>query len=213
MRNSSSHNNNRKTITTNLKDGTPITLREYDRFTVRGEVAYSHFLSPLSPKQIERKNERRDEWAKSEDHVGPYYHDELFADAENNSLSDEPLVLKPLEDVIKHMIDKVDTYCVGVSASMAAVIFSCGGSGKRYIFPNGKLMIHDPLIHQTGGNALQLKAISDSLLEYRETIGKLLAKNTGKTLEEIYELTKQDTYMNAEECIRNHFADFIVGKE
>ncbi len=76
MRNSSSHNNNRKTISTNLKDGTPITLREYDRFTVRGEVAYSHFLSPLSPKQIERKNERRDEWSKSEENAGPYYHDD-----------------------------------------------------------------------------------------------------------------------------------------
>jgi len=115
-------------------------------------------------------------------------------------------------DTMQSMEKKIDVYCVGVSASMAAVLF-CAASGKRYIYPNAKLMIHDPLIQKTGGNALQLKAISDSLLEYRETIGKLLAKNTGKTLEEIYELTKQDTYMNAEECIRNNFADFIVGKD
>ena len=114
-------------------------------------------------------------------------------------------------DAIESMEREVDTYCVGLSASMAAVIFSCGR--KRYIYPSAKLMIHDPLIHGTGGNALQLKAISDSLLEYREIIGKLLAKNTGKTLEEIYELTKQDTYFNAAECVRNHFADEIVGKE
>lgn len=115
-------------------------------------------------------------------------------------------------DAMQSMEKKIDVYCVGVSASMAAVLY-CAASGKRYIYPNAKLMIHDPLIQKTGGNALQLKAISDSLLEYRETIGKLLARNTGKTLEEIYELTKQDTYMNAEECIRNHFADFIVGKD
>ena len=76
MHNSSTHNTNRKTISTNLKNGAPITLREYDRFTVRGEVAYSHFKSPLSPKQIENKNKRRDEWAKSEGNVGPYYHDD-----------------------------------------------------------------------------------------------------------------------------------------
>ena len=67
--------NTRRTVTVSLKDGTSVTLREYDRITVRGEVAYSHFMSPLSPKQIENKNKRRDEWAKSEDHVGPYYHD------------------------------------------------------------------------------------------------------------------------------------------
>ena len=75
MRNSSTHYNNRKTFTTKLKDGTTVTLREYDRFKVRGEVAYSHFMSPLSPKQIERLNELRDQWAASEEHVGPYYHD------------------------------------------------------------------------------------------------------------------------------------------
>jgi ATP-dependent Clp protease protease subunit len=114
-------------------------------------------------------------------------------------------------DVMEAIEKEVDTYCVGLSSSMAAVIFSCGK--KRFMYPSSKLMIHDPLLHQTGGNALQLKAISDSLLEYRETIGKLLARNTGKTIEEIYELTKQDTYMNAEECIRNNFADFIVGKD
>ena len=106
---------------------------------------------------------------------------------------------------------KVDTYCVGLSSSMAAVIFSCGR--KRYMYPSSKLMIHDPLINETGGNALQLKSISDRLLEHRETIGKLLARSTGKSLEEIYELTAKDTYINAADCVKNHFADEIINSE
>ena len=113
-------------------------------------------------------------------------------------------------DAMNSIGKEVDTYCVGLSSSMAAVIFSCGR--KRYMYPSSKLMIHDPLIPNTGGNALQLKAISESLLEYRETIGKLLAGNTGKSLEEIYELTSKDTYLNAEDCVSNHFADAIITK-
>ena len=113
-------------------------------------------------------------------------------------------------DVMGSMEKEVDTYCVGLSASMASVIFSCGR--KRYMYPSSKLMIHDPLIHETGGNALQLKAVSDSLLEYRETIGKLLAKNTGKPLEEIYDLTSKDTYFTAQEAIDFGLADKIITK-
>ena len=113
-------------------------------------------------------------------------------------------------DAMNSIGKEVDTYCVGLSSSMAAVIFSCGR--KRYMYPSSKLMIHDPLIPNTGGNALQLKAISESLLEYRETIGKLLAENTGKSLEEIYELTSKDTYLNAEDCVSSHFADAIITK-
>lgn len=113
-------------------------------------------------------------------------------------------------DTMNSIGKEVDTFCIVSSSSMASVIFSCGR--KRYMYPSSKLMIHDPLIHETGGNALQLKAISDSLLEYRETIGKLLARNTGKSLDEIYELTSKDTYLNAEDCISNHFADHIIKK-
>lgn len=78
------------------------------------------------------------------------------------------------------------------------------------MYPSSRLMIHDPLISETGGNALQLKAVSDSLLEHRENIGKLLARNTGKTLDEILELTSKDTYFNASEAVKFGLADEII---
>ena len=114
-------------------------------------------------------------------------------------------------DCMSSIKAEVDTYCVGLTASMAAVIFSCGC--KRFMFPSGKLMIHDPMIPETGGNALKLKAVSDSLMEYRSSIASLLAGNCGKTTEEILELTRQDTYFNAEEALAFGLADQIIEGE
>ena len=111
-------------------------------------------------------------------------------------------------DAMTTIKTEVDTFSYGLSASMAAVIFSCGK--RRFMYPSSRLMIHDPLISETGGNALQLKAVSDSLLEHRENIGKLLARNTGKTLDEILELTSKDTYFNASEAVKFGLADEII---
>lgn len=102
-------------------------------------------------------------------------------------------------DVIKSIKAEVDTICIGLAASMGAVIFSCGK--RRIMYPSAKLLIHDPLIMETGGSALQIKAVSDSLLDYRNNIGKLLADNCGKKLEEILELTSKDTFFNAKEAV------------
>ncbi|MCR5490472.1 MAG: ATP-dependent Clp protease proteolytic subunit [Saccharofermentans sp.] len=132
----------------------------------------------------------------------------LYISSPGGSVSDGLAIY----DTMQSMEKKIDVYCVGAVMSMAAVLY-CAASGKRYIYSNAKLMIHDPLINETGGNALQLKSISDRLLEYRETIGKLLARSTGKSLEEIYELTAKDTYINAEDCVKNHFADEIINSE
>ena len=74
-------------------------------------------------------------------------------------------------------------------------------------------MIHDPMIPETGGNALKLKAVSDSLMEYRMSIASLLAGNCGKTAGEILELTRQDTYFNAEEALAFGLADQIIEGE
>ena len=132
----------------------------------------------------------------------------LYISSPGGSVTDGLAIVGALRSCRK----KVDSYCVGLCSSMASVIFICS-TGKRYMESFSSLMIHDPLINETGGNALQLKSISDRLLEYRETIGKLLARSTGKSLEEIYELTAKDTYINAADCVKNHFADEIINSE
>ena len=104
----------------------------------------------------------------------------------------------------------VNVISFGLTASMGAVIFSCGNF--RSMFPSSKLLIHDPLITETGGSAMQIKAISDSLLDYRNIIGDLLAKNCGRTTEEILDMTSKDTYLTAQEAIDFGLADKIITK-
>lgn len=81
---------------------------------------------------------------------------------------------------------------------------------QRDILPHGRVMIHDPLIGKTGGNALQLYEISQGLMQTREHMGQLLAQFTGRTLEEIYEKTKRDTFFDAEEAVAFGLADRVI---
>lgn len=113
-----------------------------------------------------------------------------------------------LYDVMKAVKCPIRTVCVGTAASMGAVLFAAGN--KRDMLPHARVMIHDPLIQRTGGNALGLKAISDSLLRTREITGKILAEHTGRTLEEIYEKTAVDSYFYADEAIEFGLADRII---
>ena len=71
-------------------------------------------------------------------------------------------------------------------------------------------MIHDPLIVQTGGSALKLKAVSDDLMETRQIIARVIADHSGKTMEEILAKTASDSYFRAEEAVEFGLADHII---
>lgn len=113
-----------------------------------------------------------------------------------------------LYDVMKGISCPIRTVCLGIAASMGAVLFAAGD--KRDILPHGRVMIHDPLIPRTGGSALQLQEISRNLLETRREICNILARHTGKPLEEIYEKTAHDCWFNAEEAVSFGLADHVI---
>lgn len=113
-----------------------------------------------------------------------------------------------LYDVMKGISCPVRTVCMGEAASMGAFLFAAGS--QRDILPHGRVMIHDPLISRTGGSALQLHEISESLMQTREQMARLFAQFTGRTLEEIYEKTRRDSYFNAEEAVEFGLADRII---
>lgn len=113
-----------------------------------------------------------------------------------------------LYDVMEGISCPIRTICLGTAASMGALLFAAGK--QRDILPHGRVMIHDPLIGRTGGSALQLQEISQSLMETREQMGQLLARFTGRTLEEIYEKTRRDSFFNAEEAVAFGLADRII---
>ncbi len=115
-------------------------------------------------------------------------------------------------DVIQSCEDKipVNMYCTGMAASMGAIIFAGGQKGRRYILPHSRCMIHEPLIQGgVGGSATSIKKKADSIIETRGVTNGILAKHTGKTIEEIDEATSFDNFMNAEEAIEFGLCDEI----
>jgi len=106
-------------------------------------------------------------------------------------------------DVIQSLDGKVpiNMYCIGMAASMGAVILAGGQKGRRFILPHSKVMIHEPLIAGgIGGSASSIKKRADSILETRAITNGILAKHTNKTIEEVNEATAFDNYMNAQEA-------------
>ncbi len=116
-------------------------------------------------------------------------------------------------DAIRGSKLDINMICTGMAASMAAIIFSGGQKGRRFILKHSKVMIHEPLIaNGVGGSATSIKNISESILETREIVNGLLAEHTGKTIEEINEATSFDNFMNAQEAIEFGLCDKIINK-
>lgn len=98
--------------------------------------------------------------------------------------------------------------CRGKAYSMGAVLFAC--AKERYMLPNSELMLHQPMLCKVSGNASSIKSISDSMLETKKKINKLLSKHTKKTEEEIDEATGFDHYFSPEESIEFNLCDEII---
>lgn len=113
-----------------------------------------------------------------------------------------------LYDVMSALSCEIKTVCLGMAASMASIIFASGS--ERMMLPHSKILIHDPRIMQAGGTALELKSISDNLLQTREITAEILAKHSGKPKETIFEKTKTDSYFSAAEAIDFGLADKII---
>lgn len=115
-------------------------------------------------------------------------------------------------DVIQESRAPIRMFCIGRAYSMAAVLFGCGNHG-RYILPHGELMIHEAGlgIQFVRGNSSSVKSISDSLLETKRKMNRILAKHTGKTEEEVENATGFDHYFSPEESIEFGLADKIIG--
>lgn len=115
-------------------------------------------------------------------------------------------------DIIQACEDKVpiNMYCTGLAASMAAVILAGGQKGRRYILPHSKCMIHEPLMTGGGGgSATSIQKTAESIMETKAIINGILAKHTGKSIEEINEKTAFDNYMNAEASVGFGLCDEI----
>ena len=117
-------------------------------------------------------------------------------------------------DTMNYIKCPVSTYCVGMAASMGAVLLSAGEKGKRFATPNSEIMIHQPLIGGGGlqGQATEIKIHADHLVKTREKLNKFLSERTGKSLEQIQQDTERDNYMSAQEALEYGLIDGIMDK-
>ena len=105
----------------------------------------------------------------------------------------------------------VSTICIGMAASMGAFLLSAGAKGKRFALPNSEIMIHQPL-GGARGQATDIKIQADLILRTRDRLNRILAANTGKSIEEIARDTERDNYMTAEEALSYGLIDKIFDK-
>ncbi len=103
----------------------------------------------------------------------------------------------------------VHTYAMGMVASMAAVLFTCGEPGHRYIMPNAEVMIHQPL-GGTSGQASDIEIQANHILKLKKRLYKIISKATGKHVKTIEKESDRDNYFEADEAIAFGLADTIL---
>lgn len=114
-----------------------------------------------------------------------------------------------LYDVMQAVSCPIRTVCLGMAASMGALLFIAGD--EREILPHSRVMIHDPLIGAgAGGSALSVKARADDLMRIRDITAAVIAEHTGMTLDQVFQLTAQDTYFEAEAAVEAGLADRVI---
>lgn len=116
-----------------------------------------------------------------------------------------------IKDSIQLSKAPVYTYCCGLAASMAAIIFALGE--KRYMYPSANLMYHDPLVSGLSGSAIMVMEKANDLMKIRDEFALLLSNITKLSKQEILEMTKADCFIDANEALEKGFATEIVKKE
>lgn len=112
-------------------------------------------------------------------------------------------------DTMNFIRPDVSTVCVGIAASMGAMILSQGAKGKRFVLPHAEVMIHQPL---TGieGQASDIEITAKHILRSKETLYKMLMKATGKTMEQITKDADRDYWMTSDEAKKYGIVDDII---
>ena len=112
-------------------------------------------------------------------------------------------------DTMNYIQSDVSTICFGIAASMGALILSSGKKGKRYILPNADVMIHQ-VLGKSEGQASDIEISTKRILNLKKRLNKILAKNTGKSIQTIEKDTDRDNYLSAKEAIEYGLVDKIA---
>jgi ATP-dependent Clp protease, protease subunit len=116
-------------------------------------------------------------------------------------------------DTMKLIKSPVSTICMGLAASMGSILLSGGEKGRRFIFPHGEVMIHQPSLggHIQGVSA-DMEIHAEQILRTKEMGARILAENTGQTIERIRKDFERDYWMDAEKSVEYGIVDKVINK-
>lgn len=114
-------------------------------------------------------------------------------------------------DTMQFMSYEINTYCLGMAASMGALLLMAGTKGKRYALPNSRIMIHQPS-GGISGTAADLDLQAKEIIELRRICTQVISEKTGQPIEKILEETQRDNYMNPEQAVQYGIIDKIASK-
>ena len=109
-------------------------------------------------------------------------------------------------DTMQYIKCDVSTICMGLGASMGAFLLSSGTKGKRYALPNAEIMIHQPS-GGAQGKATDIQIVAENILKTKQNLNRILAENTGKSIEQIAKDTESDNFMSAQEALEYGLID------
>jgi ATP-dependent Clp protease protease subunit len=112
-------------------------------------------------------------------------------------------------DTMQYIKCDVSTVCIGLAASMGALLLAGGKKGKRFALPNAEMMIHQPS-GGARGQATDIQIVAEHILKTREKLNQILADKTGQPLEVIQEDTERDNYMSAQEAKKYGLIDEVI---
>lgn len=115
-------------------------------------------------------------------------------------------------DVLQIIESPVNMICVGLAASMGALLFASGAQGHRYMYPHARIMIHEAyLAGGVGGSAMSIQNTAAEMLKTQRTVNEILSAHSGRTISEIEHAVGYDHYMSAEESMAFGICDEIIG--
>ena len=136
----------------------------------------------------------------------------LYINSPGGSVSDGLGII----DTMNYIKCPVTTICIGMAASMGALLLTSGEKGKRFATPNAEILIHQPLIGGQGGGisgqTTEIKIQADQMVKTRERINKIISSTTGKPIEEAEKDTERDHYLTAQEALEYGLIDGIMDK-
>lgn len=183
--------------------------------TGKGERSYDIFSRLLSDRIIFLGEEV------SNDSAGLIVAQMLFLEAQDPGKDIQLYINSPggtvtagfaVYDTMQYIKCDVSTICIGFAASFGAFLLAGGARGKRFALPNAEIMIHQPAIHGNGiqGQASDIKIMSDHMQQSKQRLNRILAENTGRTIEEAARDTERDNFMSAQEALAYGLIDKIV---